>query len=270
MSAAFCRLILALTSIPTLSTNATKSKKVNDIMPTRIAAWPERLFTPEKRFSFLGPLRMDIPPDTPLLSVSAPMGHLKSGEFAELISNWPGVKKMVTHPHDKERVRSFEAKAEGVFRGTIVASHSRMGFLRDLSLKLPSLLKPGRARSAAQGVLSGAAVGIVLISSQAAFFASVGHIQAPPRAANPDSLSTAELYGPLTQVLEIPTLSAPLVPLSPYAGFPIQPSVYTGWGMGTALAYDAANRAFSDLPELLRPTVDTSSLYYLPVATGAR
>jgi hypothetical protein len=99
----------------------------------------------------------------------------------------------------------------------------------------------------------------------------VGHIQAPKTAVDPDTLSTAQLYGPLAQVLEIPTLSAPMVPLSPYAGFPIQPAaVYTGWGMGTALAYELANHAFSDLPEMLRPTVDPSSLSRLPVAAGAR
>lgn len=160
---------------------------------------------------------------------------------------------------------------EGGGSGTALADIAGMALARRLNRRIRLFLRPGRTRSLGQGFLSGAALGALLMSSQAAFFASVGHIQAPAGAANPDSLSTAQIYGPLTQVMEIPTLCAPMVPLSPYAGFPIQPAaVYTGWGMGTALAYDAANRAFSDLPELLRPTVDTPHLYYLPVGTSAR
>lgn len=117
-----------------------------------------------------------------------------------------------------------------------------------------------RSRPLGHGLLSGAALGIVLLSTQAAFFAKVGNIQAPVGAADPATLSSEELYGPLARVIEIPARGVPMEPISPYASFAFQPTVYTGLGLGMDLAYSITDQVYKSLPDYWQPTVDHSAL----------
>jgi len=125
---------------------------------------------------------------------------------------------------------------------------------------LQRLHQGSRSRPLGHGLLSGAALGIVLLSTQAAFFAKVGHIQAPRGAVDPATLTSEELYGPLAPVLEIPARGVPMEPVSPYAGFGFQPTVYTGLGLGMDLAYSITDQVYKSLPDYWQPTVDHSAL----------
>ena len=139
----------------------------------------------------------------------------------------------------------------------------RMISLSRFSQFLQRLHLGSRSRPLGHGLVSGAALGILLLGAQAAFFAKVGQIKRPTGAADPATLTTEELYGPLAQVLEIPARGVPMEPVSPYAGFAFQPTVYTGLGLGMDLAYSITDQVYKSLPDYWQPTVDHSALHLL-------